>query len=286
VDEFTAILRARELVGRVNPTKIPVPLESYLVEVGCVLRVDSDLSADEPGFSVTIGGKEHIVVNGRDSAERQRFTTCHELGHVVLKLPSQHAESPLWSYSKRPPNEIYCDVFAAELLLPHRLFKSMADDALIGFAALDDLAESFSASVMATGSRFAAAVDVPCAFVISQERVVRYASRSKSLRDAAAWIAPGTGLPPGSVSAKANADVGIESGEIPADRWFADWRRGGMLLEEARYLPRWKQTLTLLWFDDDEIPAPVGDDQDSDEEQGLKELDGTLPWPGRKKRRP
>lgn len=279
-------MRARELVGRVNPTKIPVLLESYLADVGCILRVDFDLSADEPGFSVNIGGKEHIVVNGRDSAERQRFTTCHELGHVVLKLPSQHAESPLWSYSKRPPNEIYCDVFAAELLLPYRLFKPLADDAPIGFAALDDLAESFSASVMATGSRFAAAVDVPCAFVISQERVVRYASRSKSLRDAAAWIAPGTGLPPGSVSTKAKADVGIESGEIPADQWFADWRRGGTLLEEARYLPRWKQTLTLLWFDDDEIPALDGDDQDSDEEQGLKELDGTLPWPGRKKRRP
>jgi Zn-dependent peptidase ImmA (M78 family) len=286
VDEFTAILRARELVGRVNPAKIPVPLESYLAEVGCVLRVDSDLSADEPGFSVTIGGKEHIVVNSRDSVERQRFTICHELGHVVLKLPSQHGGVPLWSYSKRPLNEIFCDVFAAELLLPYRLFKPLADDALIGFAALDDLAESFSASVMATGSRFAAAVDVPCAFVISQERIVRYASRSKSLRESEAWIAPGSGLPPGSVSAKANSAAGIESGEIQADQWFTDWRRGGMLLEEARYLPRWKQTLTLLWFDDDEVPLLDGEHQDSEEEQGLKELDGTLPWPGRKKRRP
>jgi hypothetical protein len=285
VDEFTAILRARELVGRVNSPKIPVLLESYLDAVGCILRVAADLSADEPGFSVTIGGQEHIVVNNSDSAERQRFTACHELGHIVLKLPSEHAESPLWSYSKRPPNEICCDVFAAELLLPYRLFKAMADDAVIGFATLDDLAERFSASVMATGSRFAAAVDVPCAFVISQERVVRYTSRSRSLRDAGAWIAPGIRLTPGSVSGKANSAV-IQSGDIPADQWFVDWRRGGTLLEEARYLPRWKQTLTLLWFDDDEVPAPDGDDQNSGEEQGLKELDGTLPWPGRKKRRP
>ena len=64
---------------------------------------------------------------------------------------------------------------------------------------------------------------------------------------------------------------------------LAPW---GMLLEEARYLPRWKQTLTLLWFDEDEVPLPDSDDQNSDEEQGLKELDGTLPWPGRKKQRP
>jgi hypothetical protein len=286
VDEFSAILKAREFVARTNPTEIPVELKAYLAQAESVLRVDHDLSEDEAGCCVTIGGRRHIIVNGNDSAERQRFTVCHEIAHIILNLPSQHIETTLWSYSKRPTNEIYCDVFAAELLLPYGLFKPLADDALIGFAALDDLAESFSASVMATGSRFAAAVDLPCAFVISQERIVRYASRSKSLREAAAWIAPGSGLPPDSASTKANSATGVESGEIQADQWFTDWRRGGMLLEEARYLPRWKQTLTLLWFDDDEVPLPDGDDQDSDEEQGLKELDGTLPWPGRKKRRP
>ena len=283
MDEFSAILKAREFVARTDSTEIPVELKPYLAQVESVLRVDHDLSEDEAGCCVTIGGRRHIVVNGNDSAERQRFTVCHEIAHIILNLPSQHTETPLWSYSTRPTNEIYCDVFAAELLLPYRLFKPAADRAIICFAALDDLAGEFVASVMATGSRFAAAVDVPCAFVISQERITRYASRSKALREVGAWIPPGRRLPAGSASLRASG-MTIESGEIAADEWFEDWRRGGSLIEEARYLTRWKQTLTLLWFEDEEIPSSH-EEGESECEEGLEELTGTLPWPGRRKRR-
>ena len=33
------------------------------------------------------------------------------------------------------------------------------------------------------------------------------------------------------------------------------WERGGALLEEVRHLAQWDQTLMLLWFEDEEIPA-------------------------------
>lgn len=203
MDEFTAILRARELVKRSRITSVPARIEAYVEAVGeCGLRVDGDLGSDEPGYSTRIGAKHYIVVNGKDLPERRRFTACHELGHIVLDLSSEHDTGPSWSYSKRPANEIYCDVFAAELLLPYTLFKPVADLSLIGLAALDEISGNFQASVTATGSRFAAAVDTPYAFVISEGGAVRYASRSKALRDVCAWIAPGSPLPIGSPSVR------------------------------------------------------------------------------------
>ena len=44
--------------------------------------------------------------------------------------------------------------------------------------------------------------------------------------------------------------------EIDADIWFTNWERGGVLLEDARHLAQWDQTVALIWFEDEEVPAP------------------------------
>jgi IrrE N-terminal-like domain len=287
MDEFTAVMRARAFVNKVSPTMIPVPIQPYLDQLGAVLRLADDLSADEAGYTVEIKGKRYIYVNGNDSDERQRYTACHEAAHIELGLPTEHVELPSWSYAKRSPNEILCDVFAAELLLPYRLFKPLVDKAGISLALIDDLGRRFLASGMATGSRFAALTRAPCAFVLAERGKVRYASRSTALREANAWIPPRAVLPDGSLSARVRA--GAASGgpeEVVADIWFDNWGRGGTLLEDARHLAAWDQTVALLWLDDEEALAwPRDRKNHAEEEFGLAELDGILPWPGRMKRR-
>jgi hypothetical protein len=286
MDEFGAVLKARELVKKVKPTAIPVPVEAYVEEVGAVLRPQTDLGPDEPGWSFNNGGKHYICINANDRLERQRFTACHELAHIALGLPSEHQALPWWSYAKRPPAEIWCDVFAAELLLPFGLFKPQAEKVPIGLAAVDDLAERFCASNTATGSRFAAVVSTPCAFVLSEQGKVRYASRSTSLREANAWITPRVDIPDGSLSARIRGGMTCYGPEdVDADVWFSEWERGGVLLEEARHLARWDQTLTLLWFEDEEVPPPKLREYEEPEEPLLEELDGNLRWPGKKRRR-
>jgi hypothetical protein len=244
-----------------------------------------DLSSEQPGYSIKIGDRLCIFVNLRDAPERRRFTICHEVAHEVLNLTSEHSDTSGLDYSKRSWNEILCDVFAAELLLPYAQFKPIADACDFGFAALDELALKFGASVTSTGSRFAAASDLPCAFVLSQESVIRYASRSKTLREAGAWIHPGASVPAGSSARAARSQGSQQTSEVAADTWLADWRRGGSLIEESRCLPKWDQCLTLLWFDDDEVPVSQFSAEDNGEEPPLKELDGVLPWPGKRHRR-
>jgi hypothetical protein len=294
IDEFRAVLKAREFVRKVKPAAIPVPLELYVHEVGVVIRPDADLGPDEAGYCFQNNGKHFICTNANDRLERQRFTICHELAHIVLGLASQHGSSPWWSYAKRPLAEILCDGFAAELLLPHDLFKPEAERAVIGLAAIEDIAARFQSSLTATGSRYAAVVSTPLAFVLSEQGKVRYASRSSALQGAAAWIPPRLDLPEGCLSKKARAGTPCDGrDEVDAAIWFSDWERGGTLLEEVRHVPQWDQTLTLLWFEDEEVPARRARSdreefearRDDEDEELLPELDGNLRWPGKRRRR-
>jgi len=293
MDEFQAVLKARELVRKVKPTTIPVPVELYAQEVGAVIRPQDDMEADEAGYCFESNGKRFICINAKDRSERQRFTVCHEVAHIRLGLPSQHESGPWWSYAKRPLAEILCDVFAAELLLPYDLFHPEAEKASIGMSSIDDLAERFQASVTATGSRYAAVVSSPVAFVLSEKGKVRYASRSKLLRDAPAWIPPRLDIPEGSLSQKVRAGLTSErQGSVDADLWFSDWERGGNLIEEVRHLAQWDQTLSLLWFEDLEVPERKIRDEhgqihedEAEEDALLPELDGQLRWPGKRQRR-
>lgn len=294
MDEFQAVLKAREMVRKVKPATIPVPIELYAQEVGAVIRSETDLAPDEAGYSFQTKGKHFICTNANDSPERQRFTACHEIAHIRLGLASQHAGLAWWSYAKRPLAEILCDVFAAELLLPYDLFHPEAEKASIGLSFIDKLAEQFQASVIATGSRYAAVVSAPVAFVLSEQGKVRYASRSKPLRDASAWIPPRLDLPEGSLSNKVRLGTSTEGRDsVDADIWFSDWERSGTLLEEARHLAQWDQTLTLLWFEDEEVPSRkfrdesgnVQEEEENEDDALLKELDGQLRWPTKNRRR-
>jgi hypothetical protein len=57
MDEFSVVLKARELINNVRPTAIPVPIEPYLERIGAVLRVDHTLGANEAGYTVEVKGK-------------------------------------------------------------------------------------------------------------------------------------------------------------------------------------------------------------------------------------
>jgi len=286
MDELAIALKARGFVADCGHVALPVSVDVYAAKIGGVIKPDT-LGEDEDAWSVRLpSGKYRICVNCAHNGRRQRFSACHEIAHVVLGIPTDHS-NPSWRYAKRPPSEVACDVFAAELLLPHRLFKPRVDASEMGISAVSDLAEEFDASLISTGSRFATFSREMCAFVLSEEGQVRYSARSPQLRDAKGWVKSGMRLPDGSYSAR------LRSGERPtgpedaeAAEWFADWNRDGALQEDAIHISQWDQTLTLLWFDGDDVPPPRVDHGRWEEENtGLRELDGVLPWPGRSRRK-
>jgi hypothetical protein len=289
VDEASVVLRARQMSRHLTADQVRLPLIEFVKALritpdNIVIRLDDTLDDDQAGHTVAVAGKQCIVINANDRMERQRFTACHEIAHIALGIPTEHDdhEGP---FPGRSPNEILCDVFAAELLLPSHLARPVIEDTDLEFAAIEDLARRFGSSLSAAGSRFAALCDRPCAFVLIHNRVVRYASRSQSLREKHAFIRPRQAIPPNSMAARLIRAEAIDGPiEVNADEWFDDWHKGGVLLEDARYSAHWNQALSLLWFDD---VTPSDDEyvDDDDEEPLLQPLDGVLPWPGKRRRR-
>ena len=293
MDEFRTVLKAREFHRRAGVESVPVDIRRLAVAANATVRVAHDLADDESGQTTSYKGKHFIIVNGNHSQERQRFTVLHEIGHIVLELPSNHhgamvKTGKLLRYARRPEEEMLCDVFAAECLLPHEPFAAEVVASDISLEAVKSLARQFGASLTTTGSRFAFHANEPCAFVLSEEGRTRYVSRSKYLRELKGWIGFGVPVPRGSVAHRL-----IEGGsrteeydEVPTDVWFnGGIRSRPMVAEESILLAEWDQCLSLIWFDETLHPPHELRDEDEKDEPLLAELDGILPWPSRRRKR-
>lgn len=289
MDEAEAQRRARTFVASIDTKNIQNDLSPYALAANAKI-VKEELGEGESGYTITKPNGKHIItVNSQEPEERQRFTICHEIAHIVLELPSSHDEVPSWSYAKRDVNEIMCDIFSAELLMPYMTWKSKVPKEEPSAHVIDYMAAEFRTSFPAAASRYANLADTPCAFVTMERGLVRYAARSTSLRRAGAWIPPRSPIPAGSVAHRLY-EIGnscMETDEVAQDVWFENWEKGLDLWELARHYHRTDTTVTLLWFPEEDLPefevsrfgTRIVD------EGGLPELTGELPWPSGKRKR-
>lgn len=294
MDEFTVILKARQFIKNAGISSIPVDIEKYATAAKAKIKISSDLDDNESGQTFPLAGKHIITINGNHRKERQRFTVLHEIAHIVLELPSQHhgtnmTTSDLVSYRHRPKEEILCDVFAAECLLPYDQFRKDVEDVNVSLDAIKELANHYQASVTSTGSRFAVNCNIPCAFVLMEHGKIRYVSMSRFLRELKGWIEFGVPVPKGSVVEQISKNTSSlqDYDEIPADVWFTNGVKGfDLLAEEAMSLREWDQYLSLIWFDDDLRPTRQSREHHADGDAPLlEELDGVLPWPSKSRRK-
>jgi Zn-dependent peptidase ImmA (M78 family) len=200
MDEADVRQKARAFVAKVDASGIRTDLTPYVVAANAAVRKE-ELGEGESGYTLTKpSGKHVITVNALETEERQRFTICHEIAHILLDLESSHEEVPSWSYAKRHPNEIACDTFASELLMPYQQWLSLVPQEEPSLELIQHMADLFGTSFPAAASRFACLANMPCAFVTMERGAVRYAARSTSLRKAGAWISPKSTIPAGSVA--------------------------------------------------------------------------------------
>jgi Zn-dependent peptidase ImmA (M78 family) len=289
MDEADVRQKARTFVAKVDVSNIREDLTPYVVAANAKVKKD-ELGEGESGYTISKpSGKHVITVNSLEVEERQRFTICHEIAHIVLDLESSHEEVPSWAYAKRHPNEIACDTFAAELLMPYQQWLSLVPKKEPSLELVEHMADLFGTSFPATASRFACLSDIPCAFITIERGAVRHAARSTSLRQIGAWISTKSTIPVGSVAhrLRSSGNSATDTDEVSQDIWFDNWEKGLDLWELSRHYARTDTTISLLWFGSDDLPeievnrfgVRVADDG------GLAELTGQLPWPGRSRRR-
>lgn len=289
MDEAAVQQKARAFIAKVDVSNIRDDLSPYVIAVNAKVKKE-ELGEGESGYTITKPNGKHIItVNSLENDERQRFTICHEIAHIMLHLASSHEEVPSWSYAKRHPNEIACDTFAAELLMPYRQWLSLVPKEEPSLELVQQMAGLFGTSFPAAASRFASLSDIPCAFVTMERGAVRYAARSTALRRAGAWISTRSVIPVGSVAhrIRVSGNGSTETGEVSQDVWFDNWEKGLDLWELSKHYARTDTTTSLLWFDSEDLPELEVNRFGTRIEDGggLAELTGELPWPGRSKRR-
>lgn len=148
---LTAAERLLQDLGVSEPGEIDLEAIAYHLDVmvqfkpldGCEARI------------VGAGDRAIITVNDRSGWRRKRFSIAHELGHwhhhKGKRLVCRADE-----YRPRDVTspERVADGYAADLLLPHYLFKPLAlQQKRLTFKSIGELADAFSASVTATAIR-------------------------------------------------------------------------------------------------------------------------------------
>lgn len=281
--------RARAFMAGIDISNVREDLSPYLAAVNAKV-VKEPLGKGESGCTITRpDGKHVIAVNSLEPEQRQRFTVCHEVAHIVLKLESSHEEVPSWSFAKRHSNEVACDLFAPELLMPYQQWLAAVPNEEPSIALIERMAAEFRVSFPAAASRFASLADIACAFVTMDRGTVRYAARSTLLRRVRAWVQPRSPIPAGSVSARLRASQAnaTDTAQVAQDVWFENWVKGLDLWELARHYRSSDTTIALLWLDDDGLPevdtARLRSRAVSNGD--LAELTGDLPWPGKRRKR-
>lgn len=166
---------AKKVLAKHKVRKAPTPIEQIAAEYAEIVRepMPDDISGMLVPLSTSREVKWVIVVNNDHAQVRQRFTIAHELGHILLhKYTSPHADGRVRvrfrdddSSRGNDFEEIEANGFAAELLMPERVIRSLATwinfdpadgkDDRKAVIAMTRLAKRFQVSVQALSFRIA-----------------------------------------------------------------------------------------------------------------------------------
>ena len=158
---------ARELIREHGVSEPPVRVEDIVRAHGIeILRHRFD--GPESGFALRDNNRWYIGLNTQTSRRRQRFTTAHELGHLllhegkqlivdqaVLRVDLRNHVSSMGTDIE----EIEANTFAAALLMPERIVSRYigdlikADGDITRENLITELARTFDVSAEAMGYR-------------------------------------------------------------------------------------------------------------------------------------
>lgn len=111
------------------------------------------------GEIISVGDRSIISINSNIQFEtKKRFVAAHELGHFEmhrkLKPIFTDTEKDLLNWYKGGPHEMEANEFAAEFLMPSALFYNECTKRRFGPDVIEDLANRFKVSRIATTLKF------------------------------------------------------------------------------------------------------------------------------------
>lgn len=243
---LTAAERLLKKLGITEPDEID--LEAIAFSVGAVIRYRA-LDGCEARI-VGYGDNAVISINARSSFQRQRFSIAHELGHwehhrgLRLVCRVEGRQSALAS-------ERLADSYAADLLMPHYLFRPLAlQHSKLTFKAVSALADTFTTSQTATAIRLVESNLTPALLVCHGTDKRKWFTKAPSV--------PEHWFPKALIDASSSALeilYGKRQGDpmprkIKAEAWFDCWEARGYDIYEQTMRIGDGEILTILLLTD------------------------------------
>lgn len=252
----------------------PVPIREIAAAVDIQEIREEELENFE-GALVALEDKStgSILVRQDRPEKRKRYTIGHELGHYLnpwhhpatadgFRCTARDIAAERFTKADRATQmEVEANQFAAELLMPPRLFgRRVKRLSGVDIEQIIKLSDDFLVSREAVARRFIQYANEPLAVIFSKDGAIRYTKKHEDFPALDVWAR--SLLPPGSLSVQSKLEIGNVS----------DWgtRDGGVWLRDGARREVCEQTLaqkngyrlTLLALDDD-----GSDDEENDDEE-------------------
>jgi len=253
-DKFLRAKRIAQAIINDLGIRLPEQIELELIAIdrgvfpyeACFSGADARLVTSEFGEGGIATINSNIPEEGR-----KRFALAHEIGHFEL----HRTRSKSWSCSesdfvklyRREDSEVEANVFAAELLMPDKIFREACVGIAPGFGSICRLADLFKTSLSSTAYRYVENGNHPCALVCIKESEIAWFC---STDDFAYRIHPVST----EISKDSAAGEFFEKGIDPPDRAEPTpsefWIEGdgpNKLFESSIAMSRYRTVLTMLW---------------------------------------
>lgn len=243
---FTPAERLLKRLGITEPDEID--LEAIAFDVGARIRYRA-LDGCEARI-VGHGDSAIISINARSSFQRQRFSIAHELGH----WEHHHGQRLVCRVEGRQSalaSERLADSYAANLLMPHYLFRPLArEQGKLTFKAVSELADIFTTSLTSTAIRLVESNHFSALLICHNRDGRRWFTRAPSLAEH--WF-PKNELD--TASSAFEVVYGTRQSDplphkIRADAWFDCWEARGYDIHEQTMRVGDGEILTILLLTD------------------------------------
>ncbi len=222
------------------------------------------------GRIVTVDGRSIISISTSITDRgKKRFTAAHELGHFELHKDlavSADSQYELSNWYQSGPHEREANEFAAELLMPTKLFQGECKPKKFSPNLIDHLATTFVVSKTAAILRFVKAGHHPVLVVCTKDNKVRWWKMSKEMEVAEHDFVPNwlkyrlkitSDLPPpvdsvaGLLFKRSGGQLFEERlQEIEKSTWFLTAEGDDpKMFEFCHFVPSFNFALSVIWED-------------------------------------
>lgn len=240
---ISTVRSLREDLQIVENTRVDI--NSILNNLNISLR-RSNLGPGVLGACKTVGLKRLIVIRPDfNYKEQERFTTAHELGHVLIHHGSHYCKNEnfhMWRSTNDKENE--ANAFAAELLLPQRTMLNILSKRDLSISMIKSVADNFETSMSATAIRLTKLYNDPVVLIWHKNRKIRWNVHSKGCYYKVCAVPVDTS----SMVSKVNKDNIFAEGFVNSLIWIDKDIDNLKCYEETIYFTNLDSYLTILKF--------------------------------------